>query len=200
LPSVTRLAAMPAEPPPFIGMREVVLQSAPEPVARSTETAAFRAETAPIQSQEVNDAAPEPRSAPGVKVAELAANILPTAVISARAPEPPDESTGATEASAAAALAPPVALALNSAVETPRPTVWMRLPAAKPPLQVKTKPKAKSKPKSRTKTARAKRAAFARKVVAQDPFRMIFANPRHRFDRPVTWPSKSSEGIFVQSH
>jgi hypothetical protein len=183
---VPELTAVPAEPPPLRVVPEIALQSLPEPIPAAIEAAT-------IKSPEPTDAVPEPSPAANATGAEPTPNALPPGAISARAQAPADgEPTGAVKPLDLASLD-----ASNRIVKPPSVTVWVRLPVAKPPLQIKAKLKAKRK----VKTTRAKRKAVVRQAVAQDQFRMIFANPRHRFDRPATWSHKNRDaGIYVPSH
>jgi hypothetical protein len=101
----------------------------------------------------------------------------------------------AASASADIASASPDIESSHRVVESPV-TVWVKLPIAKPLPQAG----AKKKSKPQTSTARAKRPV-SQPAPAHDPFRMIFPNPRHKFDSPPAWPNKGrAAGIYVPNH
>jgi hypothetical protein len=199
--SVPEATPEPAKLPP--------LTILPEMASRlEIETTSVSAEPVPLPAvpEIALQAAPEPLTAPDVNLAQSAPGVPPpVATIDARAQRHANvEATGAIDPAVSSASAPIGVDGSNLAMESPPIVVWVRLPVAKPPPHSETKGSAKTPAKPKARTANAKRSAPARRTAPPDPFQMIFANPRHKFDRPSTWPSGASKGraagIYVPNH
>jgi hypothetical protein len=199
--SVPEATPEPAKLPPLTILPEMASRS-------EIETTSLSAEPVPLPAvpEIALQAAPEPLTAPDVNLAQSAPGVPPPgATIDARAQRHANvEATGAIDPAASSASAPTGVDGSNLVMESPPIAVWVRLPVAKPPPRSETKDNAKAPAKPKARTAHAKRSAPARRTAPPDPFQMIFANPRHKFDRPSTWTSGATKGraagIYVPNH